>query len=60
MDSVVINITDMPNDVTANIIETPINVIINVSNLQGPPGPPGLNGLLCADLVTCQTIIDIS
>ena len=35
MDTIQINITDIPNEVT-----------INVSNLQGPPGPSGATATL--------------
>lgn len=51
MDTVTINITETPNEVTANIIEAVTNVTINVT--------VGGGGMQCADLAACQTIIDI-
>jgi len=69
MDNVLINITTTPNEVTANVTDSLIEVTINVSNLQGPAGPPGLdaasglikivdlNGDFFTDLATANTYI---
>lgn len=51
MDNVVINITELPNNVSFQITEDTDNVTINIIE--------GGGGMQCADLAACQTIIDI-